>query len=190
MKLSSLTWTNPPAATEHLPDGGLRVTTAEGGDWWRQTFYGYTRTSGHLLAAPVAGDFSAEVTVAASYDALYDQAGLMLWIDDATWVKAGVEMTDGAAYFSVVVTRGMSDWSTILLPFAGSPLRLRLTRHDDAIRVQLRTPSGVWLLARLAALSDAPGRVGPMACSPTRAGFVATFTDFSLGRAIDRALHD
>jgi regulation of enolase protein 1 (concanavalin A-like superfamily) len=189
MNLSDLTWTNPPAAHEALPGGGLRLTTAAGGDYWRRTFYGYTHTSGHLLAAPVTGDFSAEVTVTASYDALYDQAGLMLWVDDETWVKAGVEMTDGAAYFSVVMTRGMSDWSTMLLPFAASPLRLRLTRHDDAIRVQLRTPAGAWQLARLGALSEAPGRVGPMACSPTRSGFVATFTDFTLGAAIDRALH-
>src|ERR1043166_99071 len=45
---------------------------------------------------PAAGDFTAELRVAARYEALYDQAGLMVRIDEANWVKAGVERRNKA----------------------------------------------------------------------------------------------
>jgi uncharacterized protein len=185
---AGMTWLNPP--DHRTAPEGLTLVTAQGSDFWRTTFYGFVRDSGHFLHAPAPGDFSAEVTVTADYTHLYDQAGLMARVDAGTWVKAGVEYTDGQPFFSVVVTRDLSDWSTMPLPFPASPLRLRLTRHGDAIRVQVKTPAGVWLMARLGALSAAPAQVGIMACSPERAGFRATFTDFTLGPAIDRRLHD
>ena len=72
------------------------------------------------------------------YEALYDQAGLFLRIDEKHWIKAGIEFTDGLMHFSVVVTRGVSDWSVIPLPQAKptDEVSVRLTRHGDAIRVQ------------------------------------------------------
>ena len=59
----------------------------------------------------VTGDFTAEVTVDGRYEALYDQAGLMIRLSESNWIKAGVEYTDGEPYFSTVVTNDTSDWS-------------------------------------------------------------------------------
>ena len=79
--------------------------------------------------------------------------GLMLRVDARNWVKAGVEYTDGLLHFSAVVTTGR------LLGLVGRaaagrprPVRLRLTRHGEAIRVQYERPSG-WQMARLGAPS-------------------------------------
>jgi hypothetical protein len=46
-------------------------------------------------------------------------------------------------------------------------------------------------MARLAPFPVAPAavEVGPMACSPKRAGFAATFTGFSLGPVTAREIH-
>ncbi len=187
---AGMTWLNPPALALDTPEG-LAVTTAPHTDFWRETHYGFVRHSGHALLHPVTGDFSAEVTVRGDYQALYDQAGLMFLLDEEHWIKAGIEVTDGRAVFSTVVTNGRSDWATMPLPFAASPVRLRLTRHDTAIRIQVANPDGGWIMARLAymPLRD-PARVGPMACSPERGGFTARFSDYLCGPAIPRALHE
>lgn len=189
MSFDRMTWLNPPPEVT-VEGGTLTLTTGDRTDFWRKTHYGFIRDSGHFFHHPVSGDFTAEVTIAARYEALYDQAGLMLRLDETRWVKAGVEYTDGQAFFSTVITNDRSDWSIVALPFAADRLRLRLTRHADAIRVQVQRPDGSWLMTRLGYLDAGPAQVGIMACSPERAGFTATFQDYACGPAIDRTLHD
>ncbi|MDP3263314.1 MAG: DUF1349 domain-containing protein [Tabrizicola sp.] len=189
MTFGDMTWLNPPAAMTEGADG-LTVTTGAATDFWRETFYGFTRHSGHHLGHPVTGDFTARVTVTADYQALYDQAGLMLRLSDTHWIKAGIEHTDGQPVFSTVVTNGQSDWATLPLSFPASPITLRLTRHGSAVRVDVQEPSGRWRMTRLAHLPDGPAMIGPMACSPERGGFSATFSNYTCGPAIPRALHE
>ncbi len=189
MTFADMTWLNPPLAVVEGPDG-LTVTTGAKTDFWRETFYGFVRHSGHHLGQPVTGDFTVRVTINADYQTLYDQAGLMLRLSDTHWIKAGIEHTDGQAVFSAVVTNGHSDWATLPLGFPASPITLRLTRHGSAIRVDVREPSGLWRMVRLAYLPDGPATVGPMVCSPERAGFVATFSNYVCGPAIPPTLHE
>lgn len=189
MSFSGMTWLNPPPQSR-VDGATVSVSTGDRTDFWRKTHYGFIRDTGHFLHHPVTDDFTAEVTIAAHYEALYDQAGLMLRIDETRWVKAGVEYTDGQAFFSTVITNDRSDWSIVALPFAADRLRLRLTRHADAIRVQVQRPDGTWLMTRLGYLEGGPAQIGVMACSPERAGFTASFHDYTCGPAIDRTLHD
>ena len=191
MTLQDLTWLNPPP--QHSIDGdAVRVRTGKETDFWRETFYGFRRDNGHFMYRPVEGDFTAEVTVAGRYEVLYDQAGLMLRIDDAHWVKTGIEYTDGERHLSVVVTNEYSDWSVLPYRAAAPEVSIRLTRHGEAIRVQYADPaSGKWVMARLAYLPPQdPVQIGIMCCSPEREGFEVTLRDFEVGPAIDRALHE
>jgi len=184
-----MVWLNPPAAGTAMAEG-LAVTTGDQTDFWRGTFYDFYRDDGHFLHCPATGDFSAELRFTGDYRALYDQAGLMLRANATHWVKAGVEFTDGVMHFSVVVTNGMSDWSVLALPGWSGPLTLRLSRHGDAVRVQYRDAGGAWRLVRLAWFPpELAVEVGPMCCSPTRAGFQVVFHDFALGPPIARDLH-
>jgi uncharacterized protein len=68
---------------------------------------------------------------------------------------------------------------------------LRLTRYDNAVRVQYRDTHGGWQMLRLTYL-DLPESVhiGVMCCSPEREGFAAVFRDYSVGEPVARALHD
>lgn len=184
-------WLNPPADWEG-DETGLTVTTDNATDFWRHTHYGFVRDNGHAYLSAVKGDFTASAIVVGGYDKLYDQAGLMLRIDQRSWIKTGIEYTDGLMHFSVVVTRGVSDWSVI--PLAGArpemPVRIRLTRHGDAVRIQYALESAPWQMARLAPFSSADAQVGVMACSPERAGFTARFEKIEIGPPISRQLHD
>lgn len=184
-------WLNRPPAWSG-DASALELTTGSRTDFWRETFYGFVRDDGHAFLAPVTGDFSASATIIGDYEQLYDQAGLMLRIDERNWIKTGIEYTDGMMHFSVVVTRGVSDWSVIPLPDASrnSEVRARLTRHGDAVRVQYSIDGSRWHMARLAPFSGADARVGVMACSPERTGFRARFRDIDIGPPIARKLHD
>ncbi len=183
-------WLNEPGQWQ-LDGGTLHVVTDHGTDFWRQTHYGFTRHSGHFFGAPVQGDFTAQVRVRARYQALYDQAGLMVRIDEANWVKAGIELSDGSPLLSSVLTVGRSDWATG--SFAGDPgdFWLRATVQGGVLRLQVSTDGRRWPLMRLAPFPEAAGyAVGPMCCTPERAGLEVAFSDFCLGPPAGKDLHD
>lgn len=188
--MAAFQWLNEPPVWS----GDARKLAVETGyetDFWQRTFYGFQRNTGHAWLTPVAGDFTLSANVVGEYEALYDQAGLMLYVDEANWIKCGIEYTDGLMHFSVVVTRTVSDWSVIPLPSATpkDTLRVRLTRHDDAVRVQYAIGEMDWQMARLAPFGAADASAGVMACSPQRAGFRARFENIAVGEAIPRQLH-
>jgi uncharacterized protein len=184
-------WHNAPPHWS-FEGGVLRFVTAAETDFWNNTHYGFRHTNGHLFGRSVEGDFSAEAMFSARYAKLYDQAGVMLRVDDDNWLKTGIEYTDGMPHLSVVVTRNdQSDWSVIPLPAATmSEMHVRLTRHGSALRVQYRWGDMEWAMARLAFL-DMPKTimVGPTACSPVGNGLEVIFGRFSIGSAIARDLH-
>jgi uncharacterized protein len=183
-------WLNEPSKWASS-DSKLTLSTADRTDFWQETFYGFRRDNGHAYLRPVEGDFTIEATVVGKYSELYDQAGLMLRIDERTWIKTGIEFTDRIMHFSVVATHNISDWSVVPLPEAtpADEVRVRLSRHGDAVRIQYSIARQPWQLARLAPFRAAAAQVGIMACSPERAGFEAEFSDVVIGPAISRQLH-
>ncbi len=160
------------------------VTTDPDTDFWRQTHYGFVRDSGHLFGVRVAGEFTATVVVSGGFADQYDQAGLMVRLDAERWVKGGLEYVDGRATVAAVVTHVVSDWSSTPLPSAPDRLGLRVSRRGDALRVEYRLDhgaDGAWTTHRLGYLPPGlPVSVGPMAASPTGAGFDVVFHDFTL----------
>ena len=184
-------WINPPPASS-ATDGVLRVTTGKETDFWNRTFYGFTHDNGHFLATPVTWDFSLTVTFSAPYATLYDQAGAMVRVNNANWLKCGVEFTDGRRHFSVVVTRDdQSDWSVMPLEGAvDAPVTLRLTRHAEALRIEIGE-NGRFRLVRLAFLGM-PETVdaGPMCCSPVGEGLTVSFSLVDFAEPRPRELHD
>jgi regulation of enolase protein 1 (concanavalin A-like superfamily) len=164
-------WLNEPARWFGDLDG-LTVAAEAGTDFWRTTHYGYVRDSGHFayeeLESEIALRFRGE------WAAQYDQAGLMLRVDDENWIKAGIERADGREWLSVVVTRGLSDWSQQPAPppDADGWWTVRAVREGDA--VQLLAGDEPIRLAPLAA--DATVLAGPMCAAPEGPGFTAHFT--------------
>lgn len=176
-------WINEPPHAAREGDR-LTMTTGEKTDFWVETYYGFTHDDGHVWGEPVTGDFTAEVVVSADYEVHYDQAGLMLRVGPDRWIKTGVEYAHGRATLGAVVTMGRSDWSIGPAADPRVPIRLRLTRVGSAVCVQ-HEEAGHWLTLRLAPFDPGPALVGPMACSPSRAGLVARFDGFRVGPAVD-----
>ncbi len=180
-------WLNPPPA-HRIEGGALHLTTGEKTDFWQKTLYGFHRDDGHFLAFDAPATFDAVLTFNSPFETLYDQAGIMLRQGPSTWVKAGIEYSDGVLNFSVVVTDGVSDWSVQPVPGETGPFTIRLIRKPQAIVVHRRSADG-WRLMRLAPFPAGMAEVGPMACSPERAGLEVTFNGFTIGPAPEEALH-
>ena len=183
-------WLNQPA-NALVNETELTITTDEKTDFWRETYYGFTRDSGHFLGFSGADGFTAKIRVQGQFRSLYDQAGLMLRIDEAHWMKTGVEFTDGERFLSTVITDGRSDWS-VSQPFAElEDFYLRITLASGALRIQASNDGKLWPLLRLAPFPVAASyEVGPMACTPERHGLTVRFSGFEIGPAITTDLHD
>ena len=108
-------WLNPPRQWSG-DESALLVITDDKTDFWAKTWYGFERFSGHFFGCDVIGDFTFQVKIQADFEALYDQAGIMLFADNEHWLKAGIEMNDGCASIGSVLTIGHSDWATGIFP--------------------------------------------------------------------------
>jgi regulation of enolase protein 1 (concanavalin A-like superfamily) len=188
--LDQCKWYNEPAQW-NLSATGLAVTTDRATDFWRKTHYGFVRHSGHLFGHTTSGGFTASVRVRADYKSLYDQAGIMVRVDDENWVKAGVEMSDGETMLSSVVTVGCSDWATSVFRGDASDFWIRTTVNDGVLRIQVSVDGRRWPLVRLCPFPrSARYVVGPMCCTPEREGLSVLFSDFTVEQPNQKDLHD
>jgi len=173
-------WLNEPAqwAVEH---SGLHVTTEARTDFWRETGYGYTRDNGHFFGQKVERDFTATLRIRAKYAGQFDQAGLMIRIDESRWIKFGTEFFDGRSILSSVVTLDRSDWA--IGAFAGSmdDFHVQATLKNGALHLEASQDGQSWTLMRLAPFPSSPLTfVGPMCCTPERAGLNVVFSNFDV----------
>jgi regulation of enolase protein 1 (concanavalin A-like superfamily) len=170
-------WLNEPAQWT-----GDTITADPETDFWRTTHYGYVHENAHILGTDRTGDFELTVTFAADYQALYDQAGIGLWIDERNWIKSGIEFVEDRQLLSAVVTRDVSDWSVIPLAEPAEKVTVKAAREGDAVTIHYGlngSPPAEML--RLAYFP--PGLsvlAGVMCASPTGKGFATRFEDITI----------
>lgn len=166
----------------HAENGTLTVTTAPKTDFWRKTHSGNVANNGHFYYQDVSGDFTAEVKFTGQYRDLYDQAGLMVRIDDEHWIKTGIELYNGMQHASAVVTRDFSDWSIVPLPQNPPSLWLRLQRSAHTIEISFSLDGEQFTMFRQAYFPPVETiQVGMMACAPTGSGLTVSFENFRIG---------
>lgn len=183
-------WINEPKQWS-AQYGIVHVVTDDTTDFWRNTWYGFTRFSGHVYGWDVTEDVTLQVRIRSDFTTLYDQAGVMITADESHWLKAGIEFNDGQPMIGSVLTHENSDWATGI--FSGDPrdfwMRITLTR--GCLRVQYSTDGEVWPLLRLCSFPAAKRyHVGLMSCTPQRAGLAVEFSEIHLDAALQKELHD
>ena len=192
---------------ELLDDGAVLVVQPTPGlDYWCRTFYTplLVKTDGQAMLTPVAAEAEASLSVAFSLKpaAQFDQAGLMVLVDENTWAKAGIEYVDGVPRLACVVTNdGFSDWSTQPWPqFDGTTVncQIRLSKlqpgpeQRGALVLEAGQSAGAsdstevkWMQVRIASLRSDPGvawRMGVYAQSPVKqSGCEVRFHSLRLG---------
>jgi len=186
-----MSWLNPPAA-ERRDGDVLEVVTGPETDFWRTTAYGFRHDNGHFLGAPFLGEASIEVTFRATFTHAFEHAGLMLYSTPDTWIKAGVELSDGELFASAVVTLGRSDWAVSPLQELSpqTAVTIRASRSGDAVTIRYGLGGAqARQLLRVAYLPpEVPLRAGLLCCSPTSEGLVVRFEPIVVGPC-DARLH-
>jgi len=173
-------WYNEPPFWSDA-EGVITVHSGAKTDFWRLTHYGFIRDNGNFYYQQITGDFIASVKITGEYKTLYDQAGLMVRLDEKNWLKCGIEFVDGVQQISAVVTRNYSDWSVIPLPQHPDSLWLRLQRKSGAVEVQYSFDGKDYTMLRMAYLTEEKTlQVGLMCASPESEGFLVKFAEFNL----------
>lgn len=186
---STGSWTTPPRWAREDGDA-LLVAPVGGSDAWVETAYGFTHDDAHGLLTPLADPGAVEVTFSIDGPlAQFDQAGLMLRVDSRTWLKAGVEMSDGVLQVGAVVTLGRSDWSVRPVPtWAGRRVTIRASHDGEAVTLRARVDDEPFELLRVAPFVAGEVGAGPFCAAPTQEGVEVRFHSWRTGPA-DAALH-
>lgn len=179
---SELQWHCEPARWSIRPaDRILRISPDANTDFWQRTHYGFEADSGHFLYVRTSGDFVVTTKVTAHPRHQYDQAGLMVRLSPACWMKTSVEFEpDEPNRLGAVVTNAQySDWSTQPVSKAVDTVWFRVQVTGADCLVQSSFDGQEWQQLRLAHLCERAGggpvSCGLYACSPKAAGFDADF---------------
>jgi regulation of enolase protein 1 (concanavalin A-like superfamily) len=172
-------WFNEP--TEWRKSGDrLIVKTSPKTDFWRITHYGFIRDTGHFYFDTISTDFVVEVKIRGKYKDLYDQAGIMLRVDEKHWIKTGIEYVDGMQNLSAVVTHDYSDWSVLPWKNPADVLQMKVERRSEAIQIFYLNEESKYTLLRMTYLPNTTIQVGVMCASPDGNGFEVIFEDYKL----------
>lgn len=178
--VAKMNWLNAPASASYGA-GVVTAKTRPRTDFWRKTFYGYVTDNGHFYYLPVFGEFTFRARVAGKYATLYDQAGLMVRLDEKNWMKCGTEFVDGKRRASVVVTHDFSDWSTMDDLSQNAPVYWRVSRKKDSLEAQVSEDGVDFFTVRQGYFQPfVEVQVGLMCAAPEGAGFEATFDELRL----------
>jgi regulation of enolase protein 1 (concanavalin A-like superfamily) len=196
-------WINPPRKFTVGPSE-ITLQTEPRTDFWQQTFYGFRNHNAPALILDRSDNFTFSVSIECEHTTpfeLFDQAGIIIWIDEKNWIKASLEYEN--AQFSrlgaVVTNGGYSDWSTRNSP-ALTRVEFRVSRRGPDFLVEARTDSS-WeqlRIAHLSALGETTNQmgitpsdellagpsvgVGIYACSPGDSHFEAKFRQWQFSQ--------
>jgi uncharacterized protein len=178
-------WLNEPAKWS-TNGSDVLVSTEASTDFWRVTGESpdAVRDNGHLYGEMVSGNFDLTVDVQGEFSEQYDQAGVMVRLDDRQWFKTGIEWYEGSPRFSTVVTFGYSNWMLTDIPEPFDRLGIRVAYQGNAVEVYRSINGGTPEFS--AHLYVPPGEakfVGIMSAAPKGSGFDVTFRNFVINQS-------
>mmetsp|Transcript_5845 Transcript_5845/g.15852 ORF Transcript_5845/g.15852 Transcript_5845/m.15852 type:complete len:230 (-) Transcript_5845:307-996(-) len=179
-------WTNEPEKWKNKEEG-VKITCPGEVDFWRNTLHGFVKDDAPFYWMYVDYDFEARLTLRGKFRTLYDQAGMMLRLDEENWIKAGICMFRDQLHVSVVFTRGNSDWSTHRLPIKKvEAFHIWMKRTGECVEVHYSLDGDNWIKVRTGHFVDAPRlRCGMMCAAPESVGFKVNFENFMIKGAVD-----
>ena len=196
LELQDGKWLNRPPHYR-ITEQAVEIRTEPGTDFWQRTYYGFRNDNAPALLFESDQNFTLTVKTNFTYSRLFDQCGIIIYLDGDNWFKASIEFENEqfSRLGSVVTNSGYSDWATrdIKLP---TEIWYRLSRRgpdflieyslDETDFQQMR----IFHLHMLEETTEAMGKANPplpaqraipfgvYACSPTESSFTAHFQDF------------
>ncbi len=178
-----------------ISENELKIRPAAYKDFWSKTYYSPTLIKNDACGYLYPINSTEEATIKVDFTLTpilqFDQAGILIHIDDQHWVKIGIEYCDGVPRLSVVVTNGYSDWSTQPWPSTSARLKIHKVNQGSSIVVEAAPiDTEHYQFVRIAHVSSNVSgedgvlpvwKVGPFAACPTKQkGCEAIFRNFSI----------
>ncbi|MCA9896653.1 MAG: DUF1349 domain-containing protein [Ardenticatenaceae bacterium] len=196
--LNAAHWIYPPKSFE-VGDGLVKIVTDSGTDFWQRSYYGFRNDNAPALLLESSDNFTFTARASFAYKNLFDQCGLLIYLDSENWFKASVEYENSnfSRLGSVVTNLGYSDWATT--DVATPPeIWYRLSRRGPDFLIELSLDGSEFRQMRIFHLHQLgettavmgqqnppappsqPIRFGVYACSPLDSSFTAVFDRFKL----------
>lgn len=185
LDLSRFAWINQPEEFAIHGDT-LEFTTAAKTDLWMHTMNGTDLVNAPMLVTETSvKEFTFQVKTDFS-DArdLYEQCGMVVYIDENNWFKSSVEKWDDQTGLlgSVCNQDGHSDWAPSPISSKHKKVWYRLARKGCDFIVESSLDNKTYNILRFFHLNGADEaiKIGFYACSPgENGGFKAVFTDMA-----------
>lgn len=187
-ELHKYRWMNQP---KHfvVEKNRLIIETEPETDLWQRTYYGFQNNNAPSFLQEAEGDFS--FVVKTEFEEswfMYDQCGLLLYIDSENWVKVAVEFENDSIsrLGSVVTNLGYSDWATTDIPAETSEMWYRLSRRGQDFYIENSGNGKTYRQMRMLHMHKTSEKVqiGVYACSPLKSSFNAVFSEFGTGPCV------
>ena len=141
-----LSWDVAPATWNF--DGALTIAAPPRTDLFRDPAGSEPQTAAPRLLGPVEGDFQLSARVSCTFEGAFDAGALLLWADEARWVKLALEASpDGEPGVVSVVTDGLSDDANAFA-VTGDAAWLRISRLGPACALHARHDDEPWRFVR------------------------------------------
>ena len=191
-------WLNQPKSSQ-ISHESVIIMTEPHTDLWQRSYYGFRHDNAPALLFESVINFSFTVQVSFEYQARFDQAGLIIYLNRNNWFKASIEYENHhtSRLGSVVTNFGYSDWATSDIATTTS-IWYRLSRRgaDFLIESSLNGSNfqqmRIFHLHSLGETSLEMGKLNPpappsqpipfglYACSPLNSSFEARFSSCKL----------
>lgn len=183
-KKENLIWTREPRHSE-ITDDKIVIYTDSGTDLWQRTYYGFQNDNAPVLQMRTAEKyFSFTVKTEFESKVLFDQCGVVLYLDSENWLKASIEYENERfqRLGSVVTNLGYSDWATTDIDAAVKTMWYRLSRRESDYCIECSTDGVTFHQMRICHLWKGAEDIvfGIYACSPGQSSFKATFTEMEI----------
>ncbi len=198
INFSTANWINKPSAFD-ITDQMVAITTDPHTDFWQRSFYGFRNDNAPALLLESSENFTFTARATFNYQALFDQCGLIIYLDSENWFKASIEFENEqmSRLGSVVTNHGYSDWATtdIATP---TTMWYRLSRRGPDFLIESAADGTTFKQMRIFHLhglgptTPEMGKANPplppteliqfglYACSPLDSSFTAIFDNISL----------
>jgi regulation of enolase protein 1 (concanavalin A-like superfamily) len=171
-----LQWKNQPLAFQSAGNT-LSVTAGEKTDMFRDPNATYNTNTAPLLLFTPDADFVLSARIAHDFAEKWDGGALVLWSDDAHWVKFCFEKDYTGAHRVVsVATNDISD-DCNSVAYAGGAAYFKMAKAGNVITLYSSATGKDWLLVRHLQFNAAPVQVGFLAQSPTGKKCTVAFRD-------------
>ena len=181
-------WLNQPKRFL-IEKKSLIILTDPETDLWQQTYNRTIKSNASAFLKSQKGDFtfSVKTEFEDSYF-LYDQCGILMYIDDENWFKVSVEYENRkfSRLATVVTNYGFSDLATTDIPAGICEMYYRISRRNQDFLIENSLEGKNFRQMRILHLHKnfETANVGVYACSPSKSTFKAHFSKFKTEECI------